>query len=84
VNFPISGQLAASFYSQGEDVIHYVYFYLEYGSNKLALISHLWRGNDLVFGNEENIALTTRDVLGNQILQSFQDSKYITFSLSVS
>jgi hypothetical protein len=23
-------------------------------------------------------------VLGNQILQSFQDSKYITFSLSVS
>ncbi len=42
-------------------------FLLEYGSNKPALISHLWCGNDLVFGNEENIALTTRDVLGNQI-----------------
>ncbi|CAK9203986.1 unnamed protein product [Sphagnum troendelagicum] len=81
---PTSGELAASFYSQGEDVIHYVYFYFEYGSNKPALISHLWRGDDLVFGNKENIALTSRDVLGNQILESFHDSKYITFTLSIS
>jgi hypothetical protein len=77
---PTSDELAASFYSQGEDVIHYVYFYLEYGSNKLALVSHLWRGDDLVFGNKENIALTSHNVLGNKILESFYDSKYITFT----
>ncbi len=81
---PTSGELAASFFSQGEDVIHHVYFYLEYGSNKPALISHLWHGNDLVFGNKENIALTSCNVLGNQILESFHDSKYITFTLSIS
>jgi hypothetical protein len=81
---PTSDELAASFYSQGEDVIHYVYFYLEYGSNKLALVSHLWHGDDLVFGNKENIALTSHNVLGNKILESFYDSKYITFTLSTS
>jgi hypothetical protein len=76
--------LAGSFYSQGENVIHYVYFYLEYGSNKPALISHLWHGDDLVFGNKENIAFTSRNVLGSKILESFYDSKYITFTLSIS
>jgi hypothetical protein len=83
-NIPINRQLAGSFYSQGENVIHYVYFYLEYGSNKPALISHLWHGDDLVFGNKENIAFTSRNVLGNQILESFHNSKYITFTLSIS
>jgi hypothetical protein len=46
---PTSGELAASFYSEGGDVRHYVYFYLEYGSNKPALIPHLWHGDNLVF-----------------------------------
>jgi hypothetical protein len=81
---PTSGELAGSFYSQGEDDIHYVYFYLEYGSHKPALISHLWHGDDLVFGNKENIAFTSRNVLGSKILESFYDSKYITFTLSIS
>jgi hypothetical protein len=81
---PTSGEVAGSFYSQGEDDVHYVYFYLEYGSNKPALISHLWRGDDLVFGNKENIALTSRNVLGNQILETHYYSKYITFTLSIS
>jgi hypothetical protein len=81
---PTSVEMVGSFYSQGQDDIHYVYFYLEYGSHKPALISHLWRGDDLVFGNKENIALTSRDVLGNQILESFHDSEYITFTLSIS
>ncbi len=77
---PTSGEVAGSFYSRGEDDIHIVYFYLEYGSNKPALISHLWCGDDLVFGNKENIALTSHNVLGNKILESFYDSKYITFT----
>jgi hypothetical protein len=81
---PTSGELAASFYSQGEDVIHYVYFYLDYGSNKPALISHLWHGDDLVFGNKGNIAFTSHNVFGNKILEDFNDSKYITFTLSIS
>jgi hypothetical protein len=75
------GELAASFYSQG---FRYVYFYLEYGSNKPALITHLWHGDDLVFGNKENITLTSRNVLGNQILGSIHSKKYITFILSIS
>jgi hypothetical protein len=81
---PTSGELAGSFYSQGEDGIHYVYFYLDYGSNKPALISHLWHGDDLVFGNKGNIALISRNVFGNKILEDFNDSKYITFALSIS
>jgi serine/threonine protein kinase len=75
------GELAASFYGQG---FRYVYFYLEYGCNKPTLISHLWHGDDLVFGNKENIALTSRNVLGNQILETHYYSKYITFTLSIS
>jgi hypothetical protein len=81
---PTSGDLAGAFYSQGEDDIHYVYFYLEYGSQKPALISHLWRDDDLVFGNKENSALTSRNVLGNQIFEAHHQSKYITFTLSIS
>jgi hypothetical protein len=64
--------------------IHDVYLDLEYGSNKPALISHLWHGDDLVLGNKENIALTSRNVLGNQILEAQYNSKYITFTLSIS
>jgi hypothetical protein len=74
------GELAASFYG----CFGYVYFYLEYGSNKPTLISHLWHGDDLVFGNKENIALTSRKVLGNQILGSIHSRKYNTFTLSIS
>ncbi len=87
MNIPTSRQLAASFYSQG---FRCVYFYLEYGSNKPALISHLWHGDDLVLGNKENIALTSCNVLGNQILQSYgsyellHNKKCITFTLSIS
>jgi hypothetical protein len=85
MNIPRSDQLAASFYSEGEDDdIHYVYLYLEYGSNKPALISHLWHGGDLVFGNKDNSEFTSRHVLGDQIHQSSDDHSNITYSLSIS
>jgi hypothetical protein len=59
--------------------------YLGYGSNKPALISHLWRDNDLVFGNKENSQFTSRTVIGEKILQSWDSiEKYITYSLSFS
>jgi len=58
---------------------------LEYGSNKPALISHLWHGGDLVFGNKENSEFTSRHVLGDQIRKSSdEDSERITYSLSIS
>jgi hypothetical protein len=75
------GELAASFYG----CFRYVYFYLEYGSNKPTLISHLWHGDDLVFGNKENSAFTDRYMLGNQIPLSSEDfGKTVTYVLSIS
>jgi hypothetical protein len=53
IDKPESCELAASFYSKYLKVLEYVYFYLGYGSNKPALISHLWREHDLVFGNKD-------------------------------
>jgi hypothetical protein len=89
LNDPTSGKLAASFYSRSAHLVFRgssrVYFYLEYGSNKPALISHLWHGSDLVFGNKENSAFTDRYELGKQILQSTDDhGKTITYTLSIS
>jgi hypothetical protein len=85
---PTNGELAASFYSGSSPFFggsSRVYFYLEYGSNKPALISHLWHGSFLVFGNKENSAFTDRYELGKQILQSIDDhGKTITYSLSIS
>jgi hypothetical protein len=78
-------ELAASFsgkyyLSQEND-----YLYLGYGSNNPALISHLWRENDLVFGNKENSQFTSREVIGEKILQSWDSiEKYITYTLSFS
>ncbi len=89
-NIPTSGKLAASFYSKIPPHSVFrgsgcVYLYLEYGSNKPALISHLWHGGDLVFGNKENSAFTHHDVLGKQIRQSSDDQdKTITYILSIS
>jgi hypothetical protein len=89
-NSPTSGKLAASFFSGPplSNIFAFcdrVYLYLEYGSNKPALISHLWRGGDLVFGNKENSKFTSRHVLGNEICQSPDDyAKLITYILSIS
>ncbi len=88
-NIPTSGQLAASFISgppqfavfQSSDCED---LYLEYGSNKPALISHLWHGGDLVFGNKENSEFTSRHVLGNKIPQAFHGRELITYILSIS
>ncbi|CAM6030453.1 unnamed protein product [Sphagnum balticum] len=90
VNIPTSRKLAASFYSMPpirveDPYICYVSLYLEYGSNKPALISHLWHGGDLVFGNKENSAFTSRDVLAKQIIQTWDlSTDYITYTLSIS
>ncbi|KAH9541196.1 hypothetical protein CY35_14G048500 [Sphagnum magellanicum] len=89
-NSPTSGELAASFVSGlplGEIFAYCdrVYLYLEYGSNKPALISHLWHGGDLVFGNKENSEFTSRHVLGKQIRQSSDHhAELSTYSLSIS
>jgi len=80
---PTSSELAASFWSKAAKNGRggNVYFYLEYGSNKPALISHLWCDGELVFGNKENSAFTSRNVLAKQI---HQNGKYITYILSIS
>jgi hypothetical protein len=75
----------ASFYSGAEFPSHYVYVYLEYGSNKPALISHLWHGDDLVLGNKIIAQHVSRDVIGNQIFESGQHGeKHTTFAISIS
>jgi hypothetical protein len=87
IDKPESCELAASFYSKYLKPVEDVYLYLGYGSNKPALISHLWHANDLVFGNKENSQFTSRNVIGNHILQSFpwdSNQKYITYTLSIS
>jgi hypothetical protein len=83
---PESCELAASFCTKNPILPENVYLYLGYGSNKPALISHLWRENDLVFGNKENSQFTSRNVIGEEILQSSwgSDKKYITYALSIS
>ncbi len=92
-NIPTSHKLAASFYSMPHNGDKdpknphrcYVYLYLENGSNKPALISHLWHGGDLVFGNKESSAFTSRNVFGKQIIQSWSpDLNDITYILSIS
>jgi len=89
-NISTSGQLAASFVTGLPPIFLFpyskrLYLYLEYGSNKPALISHVWHGGDLVFGNKENSEFTSRHVLGDQICQSSEeDSKRITYTLSIS
>jgi hypothetical protein len=88
-NIPTSVQLAAPFVDGIQWCVlfpysKYVHFYLEYGSNKPALISHLWHGGDLVFGNKDNSEFTSRHVLGDQIHQSSDDHSNITYSLSIS
>jgi hypothetical protein len=91
-NIPTTHKLAASFYSMPHNGDKdpkgphrcYVYLYFENGSNKPSLISHLWHGGDLVFGNKENSAFTSRDVLGKEIIQSWDPLHYITYILSIS
>jgi len=86
-NIPTSRQLAASFFSGQHRIVlsQRVDLYLEYGSNKPALISHLWHGGDLVFGNKENSKFTSRTVLGKQIRQSLDTySELITYIISIS
>jgi len=83
INKPESCELAALFcgryiYTQSD------YVYLGYGSNKPALISHLWRENDLVFGNKENSQFTSRNVIGEKIQSWDSLEKYITYALSFS
>jgi hypothetical protein len=90
LNIPTMGKLAASFYTKVAPGLVFqgsgrAYLYLEYGSNKPALISHLWHGGDLVFGNKENSEFNDRAVLGNQIPPSSEDfGKTITYTLSIS
>jgi len=86
IDKPESCELAASFCSKSSLAAGIVDLYLVYGSNKPALISHWWRENDLVFGNEENSQFTSRYVIGEEILQSSwgSDKKYITYALSIS
>ncbi|KAH8935044.1 hypothetical protein BDL97_17G010000 [Sphagnum fallax] len=85
LNLPTMRKLAASFYSKVPRALDRAYIYLEYGSNKPALISHLWHGGDLVFGNKENSAFTDRYMLGNQIPLSSEDfGKTVTYVLSIS
>ncbi len=75
----------ASFYSGVEIASHYVYVYLEYGSNKPALISHLWHGDDLVLGNKITAQHVSRDVIGNQIFGfGRHGDKHTTFVISIS
>jgi hypothetical protein len=62
-----------------------VYVYLDYGTNKPALISHLWHGDDLMFGNKITTQHISRDVIGNQIFEFGQhDEKHTTFVISIS
>jgi hypothetical protein len=86
VNSNISRDVwVASFYSGAEFASHYVYVYLEYGSNKPALISHLWHGDDLVLGNKFTAQHVFRDVIGNQIFEYGQHGyKQTTFAISIS
>jgi hypothetical protein len=86
VNSNISKDVwVASFYSGAELPSHYVYVYLEYGSNKPALISHLWHGDDLVLGNKITAQHVSRDVIGNQIFESGRHGvKHTTFAISIS
>jgi hypothetical protein len=85
LNIPTMRKLAASFYSKLPRALHRAYLYLEYGSNKPALISHLWHGDDLVFGNKENSAFNYRYMLGNQVPLSSEDfGKTVTYALSIS
>jgi hypothetical protein len=75
----------ASFYSGVESPSGYVYVYLEYGSNKPALISHLWHGDDLMLGNKITAQHVSRYVIGNQIFESGQHGeKHTTFAISIS
>jgi hypothetical protein len=85
IDKPESCELAASFSPKYSIGVEKLYLYLGYGSNKPALISHLWRENDLVFGNKENSQFTSRKVIGEKILQSWDSNeKYITYTLSIS
>jgi len=84
IDKPESCELAALFCGRyiytGSD-----YVYLGYGSNKPALISHLWSGDDLVFGNKESSQFTSRNVIGEGILQPWGSKKTpITYTLSFS
>jgi hypothetical protein len=78
--------LVASFYSGVTSASHCVYVYLEYGSNNLTLISHLWHGDDdLVLGNKITAQHVFRDVIGNQIFEYGQHGyKHTTFAISIS
>ncbi len=75
----------ASFHSGVEFASHYVYVYLKYGPNKPTLISQLWHGDELVLGNKITSQHVSRDVIGNQILESRRHGdKHTTFAISIS
>jgi hypothetical protein len=84
IDKPKSAKLAASFFTG-----YYLYsinldLKLGYSSNKPALISHLWHGEDLVFGNKENSQFTSRKTIGKEIRQSWRTYENITYTLSIS
>jgi len=84
IDKPESCESAASFcYEYGTVSTEIVY--LGYGSNKPALISHLWHDNALVFGNKENSQFTSCNVIGEKIPQSWRFREpNITYTLSFS
>lgn len=74
----------ASFYSKSNNVKHYVYVYMRYNATEHALISHLWHGEDLVLGDPSTADMSSENVqvVGSQILKTYNGTKLTTFSIS--